>query len=270
MGVDIRDTLNLVDPRVGDMRRRTYPGFEQGQTADDPIPGTVRHPIEALFGSAGVAAIQHLRMWATLNRTEADFDTQIRAAAGLASQRTGDRLSMAAPLFSGPRRREGFDSAANFVRDVENKLTEITQNTGDITRPGTIGSGDNTRIPEYGPGRIRPPADLIPVLQSAAQLSRNIDQQRGARNAALQELQSARSVPRDGSPTAGQYSLLSDPAAMREFENRISDRIRAINGTIATLIVDWEEAESQRTGRRIRLIELDPRQGLEQFARINP
>lgn len=267
LGVDMREAFNLADARVGDLRRRNAPGYEEGATFDDPVAPRWRHVLEAMFGTAGTAFVQHMRLMSVLSRSNAPTVDQLAAHWGLTEQRTADRMPQAAPLFSGPRRRDSFDTVAEFVRDAENKISNVVAGFGDVRAPGTIGSGNTTRVPEYGPGRQRPPADIVPLLVQVNGLSSQLRALQQRRTVIQQEVVSAQSVVRGQPAGIGQYSLLADPARMRTFQNTQNDHIRDINEQIAQRIIDFEQRMSQQLGVQVRLNELDPTQGLAQFAR---
>jgi hypothetical protein len=143
---------------------------------------------------------------------------------------------------------------------MEQKLDTITRNLGQIRGgEGTIGPSTRLREPEFGGGRAGVPEDMRPVLLQLAQFNSQISKLQQQRKDKLEELRTLNSSP----------ILRADPGQLRTRTNQTAQEVREINAQIYQAMLSVEADISDDTGRRVRIADIDPMKGLDQFPRLH-
>jgi hypothetical protein len=159
-------------------------------------------------------------------------------------------------MFGQERRLRSNDIIGESVKQAEKKLDDITKNMGQVKGgEGTIGPSTRIREAPYGGGRPGVPDDVQPVLMQLGALNRQLTKAKQQRTDTLTTMRSLASSPQ----------LRANPARLRSETNKYAMEVRSINNMIYQRITDAEADLSEQTGRRVRISDLNPLKGLDQF-----
>jgi hypothetical protein len=142
------------------------------------------------------------------------------------------------------------------VRKSEEKLQAIGKDFSNIAGEGTIGNMSTARPSPYGAGKEGVPPDMIEPLAAFKDLYNKLSPLRDMRKMQSDEMRDSMSSPQ----------LRSNPTQLRKVQNEHAMNIRSINAGIYHHIDAMEKQLQARTGRAVRLQDLDPLKGLDQFA----
>lgn len=254
-GSSIENAGNLATgPRIDPVRDAD--GFDRTLINNDVTDRYTATILETAMGFGGQSFLDLWRTFGMASRT-GGVGTGLSAAAQQYGLNIGGGARIVAPaMFGQERRLRNNDIVGETVRRVEQKLDDITKNLGHVRGgEGSIGPSSRLREAPQGGGRAPIQPEMQPVL---GQLSRL--------NASLTRIQQERA---DVLTTIRSYSgsplLRADPARMRTETNALAQRVREINTMIYQRIAQAEADLSEETGRRVRIADIDPLQGLDQF-----
>lgn len=237
------------------MTTRNLGGFDQSRITNDVTTKTFDSVAGQLGGGAAMTLVQTIRSGYQHELREPG--TFVPGALNTLRGKAIDRLPEIAPLFPGQARRLSTnDNLADMTNAKERLFNTIKDNTASVNMPGTIGSGRGAEIMRDGGGRGgTADAEMRGLLTRAAELGRT-----------LQPLRDARTKERERLIHVEALGL--SYADQRNQQNAISREIRRINANLLARYVEFEDNETQRTGYRIRLDNVDPRKPISQFDRI--
>ena len=212
--------------------------------------------LEAALGFGGQALLDLWRTFGIVSR-EHSTGTALRATAQQYGLNIAGGGRIVGPAMFGQERRvRSNDIVGENVRLVEQKLDELTKNLGHIAGgEGTIGPLTRLREAPHGGGRPALASDMQPILVQLTRLNASFNRVQQERTDTLAALRSLNSSPQ----------LRADPARLRRETNALAHRVRELNSMIYQQVLSVEADLSEETGRRIRIIDLDPMQGLDQF-----
>lgn len=271
-GFDIREALNLGDARIMDMSKRSSLGYDTGEVPNDPMPSSLSAVLQSLGGAGGTLATQYIRDSAIIVR-DAGGDVAGKALNNVMERwalSQEDRNNFVPSLWTGPQKRTSYDTLAQTVQGMNERLQALQNDSANLRLPGTAGSGDFARNVVEGQGRPTVPDSSVVVLQHFLELQRDnaLDMaQRKERQDTLKSMRGSAysTVPfLDGGEQ--RYSLV-EPRKLRAGENRIAEEIRDINARMATRLYDTERRLTEQTGYRVSLSTFNPLKGIEQFPR---
>lgn len=246
-GVDTRDALSLATgPEMRQMRDAD--GFATTRLSRDPVNKHIATVLETGFGFGGQA-------FADLARTFGYTASPRAVASQWVHGMTGS--SRIAPFLTGVERKMGAtDAVGEHVYKTERVLQNIYNNMSEVRfGPGSLGTSREPRMSPYGAGREGVPEDMRPMLATLGRVYTAMDDLRKERRTAQQNSRDAMASP----------TLRAAPERLRAEQNRLAREVRSVNNRIYGLIQRVEEQLSTQYGRRIRLDQLDPQQGMDQF-----
>ena len=250
------DMRNALSFGTGNRMSKTQdaPGYVDTKLNRDPLNKYVSAVLETMIGLGG-------QVFAELARTfgytaEAKGPTAALGAMGehysLVAANSGS-----ARIWSGDQRSLRVnDRVGEQVRASEQKMQAISKDFSNVAGEGTIGNMSTARPSPYGAGKEGVPPDIVETLGAFKDLYNKLDDFRTMRKMQSDELRDAMSSPQ----------LRSNPKLLRQTTNEHVTNIRSINASIYHHIDAMEKQEQARTGRAVRLQDLDPLKGLDQFA----
>lgn len=255
-GADMRNALSLASgPRIGETQNA--PGYTQTSLNNDPVNKYAAAVLETMVGLGGQTILDLARTYGytyQIKGNSAALDAVAEQYSLTAS--TGGSARMVPFLSSGERRLRVNDMVGEEVRKSEQKLQAISKDFSNIAGAGTIGNTSTARPSPYGAGKEEVPPDIIETLGAFKALYNELDPLRKARKMQSDELRDAMSSPQ----------LRSNPKLLRQTTNEHVTNIRSINASIYHHIDAMEKQLQAQTGRAVRLQDLDPLKGLDQFA----
>jgi len=235
-------------------------GFERTLINNDVVDRYTATVLETALGFGGSALLDLLRTFGFAKRETGRTSDALGAVAEQYSLNLSGAARIAGPALWGQERRlRNTDAVGEQVREAEQKINEIRRNLAQVRADrGSIGGQRNLREAEFGGGRAGVPEDIRGVVMSFNRLGRVIDDLQEQRRRAQETLRSYNSSPQ----------LRADPSRLRTLTNEQALEVRRINAEILSRINEVEADLSAETGRRIRLTDLDPLRGLDQFQPI--
>ncbi len=232
-------------------------GFDRRMANNDVVDRYTAIALETIAGFTGSAVLDLARTFGLASR---GGETTMQALASVGEQYSlnlGGGARIAAPLMFGQERRlRSSDLIGEEVREVEQKLQTINRNFSEVIGgSNTIGNQRTLRESAIGGGRMGVAEDMAPVLGTLNSLYNST---RSLRNARAEISRSIREMSM--SP-----QLRANPTDMRARINEKAAELRELNATLYDAIADAERQLSRATGRSVRVRELDPTRGLDQF-----
>lgn len=253
---DMRNALSFGTgnrmPKVQDA-----PGYAQTSLNNDPMNKYAAAVLETMVGLGGQTFTELARTYGYTAPVKG-HTAALNAAAEQYSltATTGGSARIVPFLSSGERRLRVNDMVGEEVRKSEQKLQAISKDFSNIAGAGTIGNMSTARPSPYGAGKEEVPPDIVETLGAFKALYNELDDFRTMRKMQSDELRDAMSSPQ----------LRSNPKLLRQTTNEHVTNIRSINASIYHHIDAMEKQLQARTGRAVRLQDLDPLKGLDQFA----
>jgi hypothetical protein len=252
-GADMRNALSIASGlRINDTR--DAPGYTQSSLNKDPINKYAATILETMVGLGGQTLLELMRTYG--------YSYEIKGNAGAMSA-VAEQYGLTATssgssriLFGGNRRLRVNDMVGDEVRKSEEKLQAIGKDFSNIAGEGTIGNMSTARPSPYGAGKEAVPPDMIEPLAAFKDLYNKLSPLRDMRKMQSDEMRDSMSSPQ----------LRSNPTQLRKVQNEHAMNIRSINAGIYHHIDAMEKQLQARTGRAVRLQDLDPLKGLDQFA----
>jgi hypothetical protein len=254
-GADMRNALSVASgPRINDTR--DAPGYTQSSLNKDPINKYAATILETMVGLGGQTLLELMRTYG--------YSYEIKGNAGAMSA-VAEQYGLTATssgssriLFGGNRRLRANDMVGDEVRKHEEKMQAISKDFSNVAGEGTIGNMSTARPSPYGAGKEGVPPDMIEPLAAFKDLYNKLSPLRDMRKMQSDEMRDAMSSPQ----------LRSNPTQLRKVQNEHAMNIRSINASIYHHIDAMEKEQQARTGRAVRLQDLDPLKGLDQFAAL--
>jgi hypothetical protein len=257
-GADMRNALSLASgPRINDTR--DAPGYTQTALNNDPINKYAAMVLETMVGLGGQTLLELARTYGySFNiKGNAGAMSAVAEQYGLTAS-TSASARMLPLLASGDRRLPVNDMVGEQVRKHEEKMQAISKDFSNVAGEGTIGNMSTARPSPYGAGKEGVPPDMIEPLAAFKDLYNKLSPLRDMRKMQSDELRDSMSSPQ----------LRSNPTQLRKVQNEHAMNIRSINASIYHHIDAMEKAQQARTGRAVRLQDLNPLKGLDQFAAL--
>lgn len=235
---------------------RDADGFERTLINNDVSDRYTATVLETAMGFGGQSFLDLWRTFGFASRNNST-GTALRATAEQYALNIGGGGRIIGPaMFGQERRMRNNDIVGEMVRQTEQKLDDITKNLGHIRGGGgSIGPSQRLREAPMGGGRADIPPDMQPVLGQLSRLNASLNRIQQERTDTLTTLRSYNSSPQ----------LRADPQRLRTETNTLAQRVREINAMIYQRILSAEADLSEETGRRVRIADLDPLRGLDQF-----
>lgn len=233
------------------------PGYAQTSLNNDPMNKYAAAVLETMVGLGGQTFTELARTYGYTANIKG-HTAALNAAAEQYSltATTGGSARIVPFLSSGERRLRVNDMVGEEVRKSEQKLQAISKDFSNIAGAGTIGNMSTARPSPYGAGKEEVPPDIVETLGAFKDLYNKLDDFRTMRKMQSDELRDAMSSPQ----------LRSNPKLLRQTTNEHVTNIRSINASIYHHIDAMEKQLQAKTGRAVRLQDLDPLKGLDQFA----
>jgi hypothetical protein len=245
-------------PRIApDRSARSLDRMMMNNDVSDRYTATV---LQTALGYGGEALLDLWRTFGIVQRTEGTAAAAKATLGQYGANITGGARIVGPAMFGQERRLRSNDVVGETILAMEQKLDSITRNMGQIRGgEGTIGPSSRLREPEFGGGRAGVPEDMQPVLLQLGQFNSQISKIQQQRKDKLEELRTLSSSP----------ILRANPSELRTKTNQVAQEVREINAQIYQAMLSVEADISDDTGRRVRIADLDPMKGLDQFPRIH-
>jgi hypothetical protein len=236
---------------------RDADGFDRTLVNNDVSDRYTATVLETAMGFAGQSFLDLWRTFGMASR-EGGVGTGLSAAAQQYQLNLGGGARIIGPaMFGQERRLRNNDVVGETVRRTEQKLDDITKNLGHIRGgEGSIGPSSRLREAPMGGGRSPIHPEMQQVLGQLTRLNASLTNIQKERTDLLTTIRSY----------AGSPQLRADPARLRSETNALAERVREINAMIYQRITQAEADLSEQTGRRVRITDIDPLQGLDQFS----
>lgn len=244
-------------PRIApDRSARSLDRMMMNNDVSDRYTATV---LQTALGYGGEALLDLWRTFGIVQRTEGTAAAAKATLGQYGANITGGARIVGPAMFGQERRLRSNDVVGETILAMEQKLDNITRNMGQIRGgEGTIGPSSRLREPEFGGGRAGVPEDMQPVLLQLGQFNSQISKIQQQRKDKLEELRTLSSSP----------ILRANPSELRTKTNQVAQEVREINAQIYQAMLSVEADISDDTGRRVRIADIDPMKGLDQFPRI--
>lgn len=231
------------------------PGFENTLINNDVFDRYTATVLESAGGFGGQAILDLVRTYVMSGRVGGD---QLGATAEQYGLNVTGGFRMFGPVMQSqePRRRMN-DAVGEAVRSMEVKMETIRTNLPQVRSEGnTIGGLRNQREPEFGGGRVAIPPDIRPIAEAFNAVYNN-----------LREVREQRKIMQDNvRALAASPQMRANPEELRRRTNEGVAEVRRLNAIIYDAVANREGQLSAEHGRRIRISDLDPLRGLDQFA----
>lgn len=245
-------------PRIApDRSAKSLDRMMMNNDVSDRYTATV---LQTAMGYGGESLLDLWRTFGIVQRTEGTAAAAKATLGQYGANITGGARIVGPAMFGQERRMRSNDVVGETILAMEQKLDTITRNLGQIRGgEGTIGPSTRLREPEFGGGRAGVPEDMQPVLLQLAQFNSQISKIQQQRKDKLEELRTLNSSP----------ILRANPSELRTRTNQAAQEVREINAQIYQAMLSIEADLSDDTGRRVRIADIDPMKGLDQFPRIH-
>jgi hypothetical protein len=258
-GSTVEDAMSFATgPRIApDRSTKSLDRLMMNNDVSDRYTATV---LQTALGYGGEALLDLWRTFGIVQRTEGTAAAAKATLGQYGANITGGARIVGPAMFGQERRMRSNDVVGETILAMEQKLDTITRNLGQIRGgEGTIGPSTRLREPEFGGGRAGVPEDMQPVLLQLAQFNSQISKIQQQRKDKLEELRTLNSSP----------ILRANPGELRTKTNQVAQEVREINAQIYQAMLSVEADLSDDTGRRVRIADIDPMKGLDQFPRIH-
>jgi hypothetical protein len=258
-GSTVQDAMSFATgPRIApDRSAKALDRMMMNNDVSDRYTATV---LQTAMGYGGESLLDLWRTFGIVQRTEGTGAAAKATLGQYGANITGGARIVGPAMFGQERRMRSNDVVGETILAMEQKLDTITRNLGQIRGgEGTIGPSTRLREPEFGGGRAGVPEDMRPVLLQLAQFNSQISKLQQQRKDKLEELRTLNSSP----------ILRADPGQLRTRTNQTAQEVREINAQIYQAMLSVEADISDDTGRRVRIADIDPMKGLDQFPRLH-